>query len=101
MQQMLAISPDLLRKHIKQQVATLPDTHAWLIGTQGCHLCDEAYQQYQLAQRVAPLPDVLVLDVIEFAPSTLTTAISHAIPILVLPNRILCYPFGLMDIVQL
>lgn len=67
----------------------------YLIGTDGCHLCDDVQI---LACRVGL--DLTVLELSD-ADDVLIDTLGVMIPILVTPNALLCYPFGVMDLLNL
>lgn len=71
---------------------------AWyLIGTDGCHLCEQAQDMLRI---VRPDTSVITLDVIE-ASDTVITALALHLPVLLTPQTIIAYPFGIMDVVAL
>lgn len=72
----------------------------YLIGTDGCHLCDEVYALLSQVGRIRPLPFVHRVDVMN-ADELVIETLGVVIPILVTPARLLCYPFGVMDIMTL
>lgn len=72
----------------------------YLIGTDGCHLCDEVYALLSQVGRIRPLPFVHRADVMN-ADELVIETLGVVIPILVTPTRLLCYPFGVMDIMTL
>lgn len=72
----------------------------YLIGTDGCHLCDEVYALLSQVGRIRPLPFVHRVDVMN-ADELVIETLGVVIPILVTPTRLLCYPFGVMDIMTL
>ncbi|STY87403.1 Uncharacterised protein [Moraxella ovis] len=72
----------------------------YLIGTDGCHLCDEVYALLGQIGRIRPLPFVHRVDVMN-ADELVIETLGVVIPILVTPARLLCYPFGAMDIMTL
>lgn len=78
-----------------------PTNKCYLIGTEGCHLCDELWQ---LIKTTRPhLINGLDIDYLELtdASSVLIDNLGVLIPIFLSPQKLLCYPFGMMDIMQL
>lgn len=69
----------------------------WLIGTDGCHLCDDVLIMLNKISERTPLPAVAVLDVMDFNDNVMTILAPH-IPILVGKTALLVYPFGMMDV---
>lgn len=75
-----------------------PAPNTWyLVGTAGCHLCDEACL---LIHTALPHQPLINLDLVD-APPLVLDALGRRIPVLLTPSRLLCCPFGIMDIVQL
>lgn len=70
-------------------------TRHYVIGTDGCHLCDEVCQS---ARQIGM--DITVLE-LSLAPDILIETLGQMIPILLSPHRLLCYPFGIMDMLIL
>lgn len=75
-----------------------------LLGTDGCHLCDEmdAFLQQQAVR--FDLPPIVRLEILDFLSKDdkkIFEQLSHFIPILITPHDFLCYPFGVMDILTL
>lgn len=79
------------------------DTPAWyLLGTDGCHLCHEAQSIIETAATVCTqMPTVCALDLADAADERLVDLLGRHIPILMTDSQLLCYPFGLMDIIPL
>lgn len=73
-----------------------PDTW-YLIGTDGCHLCDDVST---LIHKNFPHQPLTLLDLADGA-DVLIDTLGRCIPVLCTPHRLLCYPFGILDIVQL
>lgn len=89
--------------HQNNHPTTLPSDwqRAWyLLGTDGCHLCDEVKTHLDLLTPRLKLPPIKVLDIINLNDELLTIVGKH-IPILITNKTLLCYPFGLMDLVEL
>ena len=67
----------------------------YLIGTDGCHLCDDVKALCQhlnisiISLELSETDDVLI------------DTLGVMIPILVTPTALLCYPFGIMDLAKL
>lgn len=81
---------------------TAADDKSWyLLGTDGCHLCDHAKALIKTAAQSYPLPTVIVLDLADAIDERLVDLLGKHIPILLTKQQMLCYPFGLMDITQL
>lgn len=77
-------------------------TQDWyLLGTDGCHLCDEVGKLLDQVHTIALLPPVHQLDLINATDDALIEALGVMIPVLITPRRLLCYPFGAMDILAL
>lgn len=79
--------------------------HDWyLLGTDGCHLCETTYALLLTHQKRFELPNILVLDILDFYDKydkQFVECLSSFIPILITPTQFLCYPFGIMDILAL
>lgn len=76
------------------------ETCWWLLGTVGCHLCDEAENLLQSLQMVADI-EYATLDIADL-PEPLMMAFAHYIPVLLLPSHVpqplLAYPFSLVEL---
>lgn len=85
-------------------LTTPPNTASktwYLIGTDGCHLCQHAQDIIKQAFAITPnAPTLIVLDLADGS-ETLLDILGWHIPIILTPTRLLCYPFGVMDIVAL
>lgn len=70
----------------------------WLIGTDGCHLCDLAWDSCQQAMMGS---DSLVIKVelLDFYDEIVSALACH-IPVLVKQKDLLAYPFGVLDIIS-
>lgn len=91
----------LLRRHLLTSYNhPLSDEGLWLIGTDGCHLCDNAQALYDLARRANPLPELILLELLDFE-DEVQQVFAHHIPVLISTKKMLVHPFGLMDIVSL
>lgn len=81
------------------------NTQSWyLLGTEGCHLCDEVAQFLNMNAHRLVLPPILILDIMDFLDSEKSEFMKQAspfIPILITPSDFLCHPFGIMDILQI
>lgn len=76
----------------------------YLVGTDGCHLCDDAYALLTAHAPRLTLPNIFYLDVLAIYDNydkKLAEYLSSFIPILITPSDFLCYPFGIMDILAL
>lgn len=72
--------------------------NAWyLIGTDGCHLCDKTWGILQTAQTSRPFV-LYQLDLADSHDERLIDILGDKIPVLLTPHRLLCYPFGLLDV---
>ncbi len=83
---------------------TAAEVNAWyLIGTDGCHLCDYAYRLIQQALHIKTTrPASLIrLDLADSTDDTLIDTLGIHIPILLTPTKLLPYPFSIMDIMAL
>lgn len=91
-------------QQVLQQFPTQPSPDDWcLIGTDGCHLCDHAKDIITQASLQTALPKLQQLDLadIKDSSSPLIDTFGVMIPILLTPTRLLCYPFGVMDVLAL
>ncbi|MFA9486695.1 hypothetical protein LU276_06115 [Moraxella haemolytica] len=79
------------------------DATWYLLGTDGCHLCDDTHRLYHYANQVRALPTLQVLDLANITNPNHKAfeVLGMMIPILMTPTRLLCYPFGVMDIASL
>lgn len=79
------------------------DQKAWyLVGTDGCHLCDDAATIISQALAITPdKPMLIKLDLADSRDTTLIDALGVLIPVLITDNALMCYPFGVMDVVNL
>ncbi|MCL1623769.1 hypothetical protein M2R47_05885 [Moraxella sp. Tifton1] len=73
----------------------------YLIGTDGCHLCDEIASLLHQIKQTRPLPHIHHLELIDSQDDTVINGLGVLIPILLTPKQLLCYPFGIMDILTL
>lgn len=72
------------------------DIHTWyLLGTDGCHLCDD---MAGLMQRLGI--DFVFLDIAD-ADDDIIDSLGQMIPIVLTAQGVLCYPFGIMDLMAL
>lgn len=91
-------------QQVLQQFPTQPNPDDWcLIDTDGCHLCDHAKDIIAQASLQTTLPKLQQLDLadIKDGNSPLIDTFGMMIPILLTPTRLLCYPFGVMDVLAL
>lgn len=77
--------------------------HTWyLLGTDGCHLCQDAQTWMSFVLKTQPNPPTLArLEIMNTKDITLLDTLGKYIPILITPTKLLCYPFSVMDINQL
>ncbi len=69
-----------------------------LLGTRGCHLCDEAEAMLQTAARARPV----VWQYVEIAgDEALIRSYGERIPVLRTAHGEMAWPFGLLDILRL
>lgn len=71
-----------------------------LLGTDGCHLCEQAQTLIHTAAATYQLPQVVPLDLIHTTDERLIDLLGWHIPILLTDKQMLCCPFGLMDVVH-
>lgn len=76
---------------------------AWyLLGTDGCHLCQDAYTWLTFALKTqSNAPTLTRLEIMNTKDITLLDQLGRYLPILITPNKLLCYPFSVMDVTQL
>lgn len=78
-----------------------PTATAWyLVGTEGCHLCEQSKFVINTVQLLNPHITLIELDLIDGTNEVLD-ALGASIPILMTPKNMLCYPFGVMDVLAL
>ena len=74
----------------------------YLIGTDGCHLCDVTKSIIEQASCLGSLPILHNLDLAEANDTgLLVDTLGIMIPVILTPSHLLCYPFGVMDVVNL
>lgn len=78
----------------------LPADMWWLIATDGCHLCDEVLAHCQMAAMTVDMPKITVIEVMDFDKSVIESLAIH-IPILISFDKMLVYPFGVLDVISL
>lgn len=72
------------------------DINTWyLLGTDGCHLCDDTAM---LMQRLNI--DYVFVDIAD-ADELIIDSLGQMIPIVLTAQGVLCYPFGIMDLMTL
>lgn len=81
------------------QAYGLPPNRAWLIGTQGCHLCEQVHKEYAWLSQRHDLPLLSVVDIMDFD-DKMMAIFAQYIPVLI-ANQVLVYPFGWLDMMQL
>ena len=69
----------------------------YLIGTDSCHLCEQAQG---VLHQACPDTPITILDLVN-APDDIICALGRHIPILLTPHVIRAYPFGIMDVMAL
>lgn len=74
-----------------------PSDAVWLVGTDGCHLCDDVQAMYQMIAKRLPLPKLFVLDVMDLDDNVMKLLAPH-IPVLIGIDKLLVYPFGVLDV---
>ena len=74
-------------------------TDWWLLGTSGCHLCDQAQEMLRLFSGIYSI-QYQVIDIADFD-ETLMMQFADKIPVLLTPSSAICYPFTLADLQQL
>ncbi|MDO5651666.1 MAG: glutaredoxin family protein [Moraxella sp.] len=92
---------DYLARHYQSQdhAPTLAVDKLWLIGTVGCHLCEDVQVMLERLHATQNLPAVQVLEVLDFD-DEIAQILAPLIPVLIFDVALLTYPFGLMDILQ-
>lgn len=90
-----------LRHQIASQCQELipDDADWWLLGTSGCHLCDQAEMLIKKLQTVTPVSYQLV-DIINLD-DELMTKFANQIPVIITANSQLNYPFSILDLQRL
>lgn len=93
----------LIRQQILQQSSQQLDPHAaqytWLLlGTKGCHLCDEADNMLRLFTSVTPVK-VSKVDIADFEEKFMMQ-FATIIPVILTPTQQLNYPFSVVDLQQ-
>lgn len=71
----------------------------WLLGTTGCHLCNEAERLIERFQAVQPI-DYQKVDIADFD-EVLMMQFATTIPVLLTATKRLNYPFSVLDLQQL
>ena len=89
----------LLRQQLQSQCPDLDSGTWWLLGTEGCHLCDIAENLIIQLQSVLPTP-YQKLDIVDLDESTMIE-FSSSIPVILTPCARLDYPFSILDLQQL
>lgn len=79
----------------------LPDGKTWyLIGTDGCHLCEQSINMLKRLNMQSNNINIEILDIIDGS-DEVVEALGVSIPVLLTPKSVLCYPFGVMDVMAL
>lgn len=91
---------ELLRHDLLDCLQVDIDTQAWyLIGTDGCHLCQDASVWINFVlQTQANAPILHQLEIMDTTDISLLDTMGKYLPILITPNKLLCYPFSMMDV---
>lgn len=77
-----------------------PTADWYLLGTDGCHLCHASHALLTQVRVIYPhMPTVYVLELT--GSDELIDHLGMLIPILITPTCLLCYPFGVMDVIHL
>lgn len=91
------LSIDDFRQQLKQTHPNL--SNEWLLlGTDGCHLCEQVKNNLKIVQKSYTIPPIIHMDVMDLDENLLALTAVH-IPILITDKTIANYPFGVMDIV--
>lgn len=91
-----------IRDLIQQQLSATKNLNTeawWLLGTVGCHLCDDAENTLRLFSGVVPITFQKV-DIADFD-ETLMNQFATTIPVILTPNQQLNYPFSIVDLMAL
>ncbi|MDO4699511.1 MAG: hypothetical protein Q4A69_02335 [Moraxella sp.] len=94
------LTADAFDEFYRQLLATFhlaPSRQWYLIGTEGCHLCQLAWQMLHASNTAH---DIMYLELTD-STDVVIDHLGWLIPILLTPKGLLCHPFGIMDIVQL
>lgn len=70
----------------------------WLLGTAGCHLCDEAGNTLRLFSSVNPV-SVQKVDITELD-EALMNEFATLIPVILTPTQQINYPFSVADLMN-
>lgn len=85
------------RQQLKQVYPNL--TNEWLLlGTEGCHLCEQVKNNLKMVEKIYTIPPIIDIEVMDLDENLLALTAVH-IPILVTNKAIANYPFGVMDVV--
>ncbi|WP_296404772.1 glutaredoxin family protein [Psychrobacter sp.] len=87
------------RQLISQQAKLdcIENRNTWfLLGTMGCHLCDEAENMLRLFSSVSPVV-IEKIDIIDFDEAFLAQYAS-VIPVIITKSQQLNYPFSVVDL---
>lgn len=92
---------DQFYRELLASFSKTPDGKTWyLIGTDGCHLCEQSMAMIKTVNLQNHHAKIVTLDIIE-STDEIINALGASIPVLVTPKKLLCYPFGVMDILAL
>lgn len=92
---------DQFYRELLASFSKTPDGKTWyLIGTDGCHLCEQSMAMIKTVNLQNHHAKIVTLDIIE-STDEIINALGASIPVLVTPKKLLCYPFGVMDVLAL
>ena len=89
----------LTQQSVNVSTNNLNEADWWLLGTSGCHLCDQAQEMLRLFSGIYNV-NYQSIDIADFD-ETLMLQFADKIPVLLTPSAGLCYPFTLADLQQL
>lgn len=89
----------LMTAYHSTHLTALNEKDWWLIGTDGCHLCELAAADIALVAKRLKLPNVVQLELLNFDNAVVQILGTH-IPVLITTHSLLSYPFGVMDIIH-
>lgn len=95
-------SETTLKTIVKRDISskkTLRDNSWWLLGTVGCHLCEDILLMLRLFYQVYPI-QIDYIDIADFD-EPFMMLFAPKIPILITPTSELNYPFSLADLQNL
>lgn len=81
--------------------AKTPDDNTWyLLGTDGCHLCEQSMAMINILNLQNNDINIVELDIMEGG-DEIINVLGASIPMLLTSKTLLCYPFGIMDVLTL